>query len=77
MAVGTNHVFEDALALPTDERLVLVERLLESLNPAPSDEIARLWAEEAEQRIDQIDRGEARTIPADVVFQKVQAKLAR
>ncbi len=77
MALGPNHVFEDALALPTDERLVLVERLLESLTPAPSAEIDRLWAEEAERRIDQIDRGEAKTIPAEVVFQRIRAKYAR
>lgn len=77
MAVGSNHVFDDALSLPAEERLALVERLLESLNSPIDPEIERLWAEEAERRIEQFDRGEVEAIPAEKVFADLRARFAR
>ena len=51
MATTSDRVFEEALSLPVDVRLSLVERLLASLNLPIDEEIDRLWAEEAENRI--------------------------
>jgi len=74
MAIIADKVFDDALSLPSDARVVLIERLLESLNLPTQAEIDRLWAEEAERRISQIDQGDVDLIPGDVVFAKIRQK---
>lgn len=71
----TNHrVIEEALSLPADVRLKLVEKLLTSLNLPTDEEINRLWAEEAERRVSQIEAGEVKMVPGEEVFSKIQAK---
>jgi len=55
----------------------LVEKLLASLNLPTHAEIDRLWAEEAERRVSQIDRGEVELISGDEVFAKIRRKYQR
>ncbi len=74
MDIIADKVFDDALSLPSDARVVLVERLLESLNLPTQAEIDRLWAEEAERRISQIDQGNVDLIPGDAVFAEIRQK---
>ena len=74
MDIIADKVFDDALSLPSDARVVLVERLLESLNLPTQADIDRLWAEEAERRISQIDQGDVDLIPGDAVFAKIRQK---
>ena len=45
MATTSHRVIEEALSLPADLRLSLVEKLLTSLNLPTDEEIDRLWAE--------------------------------
>ncbi|MFH1910643.1 MAG: addiction module protein [Pseudomonadota bacterium] len=68
MAVVADKVFNEALSLPSDARMSLVEKLLASLNLPTHAEIDRLWAEEAERRVSQIDRGDVELILGDEVF---------
>ena len=72
-----NKVFEEALSLPSDERVSLVEKLLTSLNLPIQPEIDRLWAEEAERRVSQIERGDVELIHGDDVFAKIRQKYER
>ena len=74
MSPVTDRVTEEALSLPADARLVLIEKLLTSLNLPIDKDITRVWAEEAERRIAQLDAGEAKLIPGDEVFAKIRAK---
>jgi putative addiction module component (TIGR02574 family) len=74
MTRATDRVIEEALSLPADARLSLVEKLLTSLNLPVDEEIERVWAEEAERRVCQLDAGEARLIAGDEVFSKIRAK---
>lgn len=46
-----------ALALSTNERVALVEQLLQSLD-APSEEINEIWAKEADARVSAYEKGE-------------------
>jgi putative addiction module component (TIGR02574 family) len=77
MATATDRVFEDALSLPADERLHLVERLLTSLNLPVDKEIDRLWAEEAQRRVAQIESGQVKLVPGEDVFARIRAKHAK
>ena len=74
MAVVADKVFNEALSLPSDARMSLVEKLLASLNLPTHAEIDRLWAEEAERRVSQIDRGDMELISGDEVFAKIRRK---
>jgi putative addiction module component (TIGR02574 family) len=57
-----------------DVRLSLVERLLASLNLPIDEEIDRLWAEEAERRVSQIEEGKVKLVPGEEVFNRIRAK---
>jgi putative addiction module component (TIGR02574 family) len=72
-----NKVFDEALSLPSDERVSLVEKLLTSLNLPIQAEIDRLWVEEAERRVSQIERGDVELISGDEVFAKIPRKYRR
>jgi putative addiction module component (TIGR02574 family) len=55
-----------ALQLPPDERAQLIEKILASFEPENRRRIDRLWAQEAEDRIDAYERGELESAPAKV-----------
>ena len=67
-------VFDDALALPSESRVLLVDRLLKSLNLPTDKETDALWVYEAERRVSQIEQGEVMLIPGDKVFAKIRKK---
>ncbi|MFA6011060.1 MAG: addiction module protein [Desulfobacteraceae bacterium] len=74
MASKNERVIEQALSLPADLRLNLIEMLMLSLNLPLNDEVDRLWVEEAERRLTQIDEGKVKLIPGDEVFARIRAK---
>jgi len=70
-------VIEEALSLPADVRMDLVERLLRSLNLPVDEDIDRFWAEEAERRVAQIAEGTAELVPGEEVFAKIRTNYGR
>ena len=72
MTAITDKVLEEALSLPADIRLNLVEKLIKSLNLPIDKDIDRLWAKEAERRISQIEAGEAKLVSGEEVFSKIR-----
>ncbi len=64
----------EALSLPADARIELIEKLLTSLNLPISEDVERLWAEEAERRASQIEEGKAKLIPGEEVFARIRGK---
>lgn len=77
MTTVAKKVFDEALSLPAETRVVLIERLLISLNLPTQPEIDHLWAEEAERRISQIDKGDVRLVPGEKVFADIRKKYRR
>jgi putative addiction module component (TIGR02574 family) len=74
MHTSTARVFDDALALPVEQRLALVDALLGSLNSPIDPQIERVWADEAERRVAQIDSGEATLVDGEEAFSRLRAK---
>ena len=74
MSTVSDKVLDEALALPAEARLGLVEKLLVSLNLPMQAEVERLWAVEVERRVGQIDRGEVKLIPGEKVFARIRQK---
>ena len=77
MPVATKKILDEVLQLPADARVNLVEQLLTSLNLPTQPEIDKLWAEEAEKRIAQIDKGEIKLVPGKKVFSNIRKKYRR
>ncbi len=74
MAATNDRVVEEALSLPADVRVSLIEKLLASLNLPVDEKTDRLWAEEAERRVTQIEEGKAKLVHGEEVFTKIRAK---
>lgn len=72
--IRTEELFDEAISLPVETRTLLVDKLLQSLNPTQT-EIDKLWAKEAEKRVDEIRKGKVKTIPGDQVFRKIRDRL--
>lgn len=68
-----DEIFEAALQLPEDERVLLAEELLSEGGFAP--EVADEWIDEVRRRLDRIDAGQARLIPAEDAFALARARL--
>ena len=74
--ISKEELISEAISLPIEIRLQLVERLLESLNPSHKD-IDELWAIEAEKRVAEIEKGEVKTVPGEEVFRKLHDRLKK
>ena len=71
----TEHVFIEALSLPTQERASLVHKLLQSLEPAASSaEIEAAWKQEALDRCAAFERGDLMEREAEDVLKEVYRK---
>ena len=74
MTSATKKILEEALALPEEERAALVSALNESLE-APADDLSPEWKAEIARRIEAVERGESRLVPADEVEARIRATL--
>lgn len=64
-----DHVFKDALTLQPFKKAQLIDQLLSSLDK-PDQEVDKLWAIEAENRIEAYDQGKIKVISLEKVLQK-------
>ncbi len=67
-----DEALKHALSLDVRDRAALAERLLASLEELPEEEAERLWAEEAQRRLESYRAGHARAVRAEEVHDKVE-----
>ncbi|MDQ6970305.1 MAG: addiction module protein, partial [Mariprofundus sp.] len=60
----------EAVSLPVEERALVVDSLLRSLNQ-PESEIDKEWANVAKLRLAEIRSGAVKTVPGAEVFERV------
>lgn len=65
----SKELVNDVLALSTNERVALVEQLLQSLD-APNDEINEIWSKEADARVLAYEKNEIHSKPSSEVLKK-------
>jgi putative addiction module component (TIGR02574 family) len=70
-------ILHEALALPSNLRASLADKLLESLNSPTQRKLDLLWAKEAEKRLNQVHSGKAPTIPTSMVFEEIRRKYGK
>ena len=73
----TAKLTEEILSLPCEDRIRIVETILESLNAPDDKNIEQAWAVEAERRIDDLNAGQVQSIPGAEVFADIQQRLGR
>ena len=75
--MNIEQITEGALALPSEARALLADRLVESLDPAEDGHIHTLWAAEAQRRLLEVRSGEVKTIPGPKAFERVRRAVGR
>ena len=75
MAMTIDQIAAEALSLPSEQRALLADRLVESLDAAEVNRLDRLWANEAKRRRDAVRKGLVRTIPGDEALAQVRRSL--
>ena len=67
-------IMSAAMALSPDEREMLAEDLMASLDAEDQETIDRLWAEEAERRNKEIEDGIVQAIPGEEVMRRLRSR---
>jgi putative addiction module component (TIGR02574 family) len=72
MTPQVSELLEKALSLSTQERGLLIDRLVESLDDEPAEEGAEAaWDGEIKRRVDDIRSGRVKTIPGEQVLREL------
>ena len=72
----TKKIIEEIVSLPVEERALVVDSLLRSLN-SPEPRIDVEWAKESARRLEELRSGKVRSIPGDEVFSRVFDRLEK
>ncbi|MCX6894358.1 MAG: addiction module protein [Verrucomicrobia bacterium] len=75
--MSVEQLTDEALALPSEARALLADRLVESLDPAEDGYIHQLWATEARRRLDDVRSGRVKTIPGETALAQVRQAMAK
>jgi len=73
---GVREIIKEAESLPVEDRVIVVDSLLRTLNP-PDAEIDREWAAVARRRLAELRSGQVKPIPGDQVFAKLRERFQR
>lgn len=63
-------LIEEVVSLSVEERVMVADSILRSLNPPESD-IDRKWAQVAERRLAELRSGKVKSVPGEQVFARV------
>ena len=63
-------LINEAESLPVEQRAMMIDSLLRSLNP-PEAEIDKKWAIVARERLEEIRSGAVAAVPGEQVFEKI------
>ncbi|MBE7545949.1 addiction module protein [uncultured Candidatus Kuenenia sp.] len=69
-------LIEEATSLPVEERAMVIDSLLKSLNP-PELEIEKKWVSVAKRRLEELRSGKVKAIQGEEVFEKIWNKFLK
>ncbi len=76
MSLTVTELAEEAMALPSESRAYLAEKLLESIDFEENFVVSELWRREIRKRCQELDEGNIETIPADTAIDELRQTLA-
>ena len=59
--MGTNEIIQEAINLKPQEKYLIIESLVLSLNE-PDKDIEKIWIEESQKRLDEYKKGNLKTL---------------
>jgi excinuclease UvrABC ATPase subunit len=77
MPLTLEQLTAEALRLPVESRVLLADRLVESLDTGEFDDIEGLWTAEAIRRRDEVRSGKVKSIPGEKVLDEVRRLVGR
>lgn len=72
----TKKLIDEALSLPVEERALIADSLLKSLN-MPDTAIDKKWIQIAKRRLGELHSGKVEPIPGDEVFDRIHERFAK
>lgn len=73
---GRDDIIREAAELPVEERAIVIDSLLRTLNPT-DPQIDREWVAAAKRRLAEIRSGAARPVPGSEVFRQIRDRFAK
>lgn len=73
--MSTQDILKEVISLPIEERALIVDQVLKSLNPSEK-ETEKLWIKLAKVRLKEIREGKVSTIPGSIVFEKIEKRFS-
>jgi len=71
----TKKLIEEVTSLPVEERAIIADSILKTLNPVETD-IEKKWMKVAKERLIELKSGKVKPISGDEVFNKIWKKYA-
>ena len=72
----TTELLDEAISLPVEERAMLVDSLLRTLN-SPYVDIERQWTDVAQHRLREFRSGEVKAVLGEEVFKRILGRLSK
>lgn len=73
---GMKEIIEEAESLPIEERIVIIDSLLRTINPSiPEIEIE--WVKVAKRRLAELRSGQTRAVPGNEVFDNIRKRFEK
>ncbi len=69
-------IIRDVSALPVEERAMVIDSLLRTLNP-PDPEMDKAWARVARRRLQELRSGSVEPVDGEEVLSRVKARFTR
>lgn len=73
---GMKQIIEEAESLPVEERAIVIDSLLRTLNP-PDVEIEKEWIAVAKRRLAELRSGSIEPVPGNEVFNRIRERFAK
>jgi len=73
---GIKEIIQEAESLPVEERAMVIDSLLRSLNP-PIVEIDQEWVKVAKRRLAELRSGAVKPVPGNEVFRKIRGRFEK
>jgi putative addiction module component (TIGR02574 family) len=77
MPMTKSKIIKAAKGLDVDDRIGVVEALLETVRSDEQNEIDHAWEGEIERRISEIKQGRVALVPIDEAFAKLRSKCTK
>ncbi len=75
-AMSINNIIDEILSLPVEERALIADSLLRSLN-RPDKSIDAKWIETTRRRLEELRSGKVNPVPGEEVFAKINKRLSK